>query len=198
MNNRVLVVFFSVLLFACNGNKVHRQQADSLLTSSSIIHKGYSDDTTSSDYLIELIKSEKNLNWYWMRKFEMLDEQDFFLDSMSSFAITKDWIINDSVSAIILNNSDGTVCTFEVLLIMKNKKEITSTLSILDECDSDTGTQQDYYYTEYELIGDRVIKIFNHKISMVKNVEVDSLISRIDYIIQDNGIIKSTSTKNVN
>lgn len=146
-----------------------------------------SPDMASTDYLIYLLKSERNLNECWIQKLKGLDEFVFPLDSMSHLSLIRDWKINDSVSVMILSHANGTDYD-EYLLTVKNKRDFIGKVHISDQADSDLSPENPYYYTEYKLINNRNIKLFNHKVTGTEGgEEKDKIVSAENWTILDNG-----------
>jgi len=199
MNPKILIAV-PILFFSCNSGQAKKQNVDSLATKNSksaeiVTQKEPQDqttniltDTTSSDYLIYLLKNEKHLNNYWTKKLKVLDEFVLPLDSMSHLSLIRDWTINDSISVIIFDYSTGTSYD-EFLLTIKNKKDIVSKIHISDLDDSDLSLDHPYYYTEYKLINERKVKLFNHKefVEIEGGEEKDKILSIENWSLQDNG-----------
>jgi hypothetical protein len=193
-----IAIIISVLFFSCNGGQ-SKQQGDPLPGNNSpaketATHKpsetcgvSGSPDMASTDYLIYLLKNERSLNECWIQKLKGLDEFVLPLDSMSHLSLIRDWKINDSVSVIILSHANGTGYD-EYLLTVKNKKDFVGKVHISDQADSDLSSENPYYYTEYKLINNRNVKLFNHKVTGVEGgEEEDKIVSAENWAIQDNG-----------
>jgi hypothetical protein len=146
-------------------------------------------DTASSDYLMYELKNEIPLNNYWTQQLGKLDAFTLPLDTLSRLSFIRDWKINDSVSVMIISHATGTSYD-EYLLSLKNKKAIVSGIHIRDGADSDLSPDNPYYYSEYKLVGDRRVKVFNHKITGVEGgAEKDNLLSVENWIIRDDGTV---------
>ncbi|MEP6749771.1 MAG: hypothetical protein ABJB86_18680 [Bacteroidota bacterium] len=200
MNFKLLIIT-SALLFSCNNKQAKKHSDDSLPTTKSktkdvVTPKKSEDqkinipsDTTSSDYLIYLLRNELAINNYWIKKLNALDIFALQLDTIEHLSIMRDWRINDSISVIILSRSTGTDYD-KFLLTIKNKKDIISKVHISDRADSDVSLEHPYYYTEYKMTGDKKVKTFNHKVIGIEGgEEKDRLISVENWTIQNNGTI---------
>ena len=196
-----LLIIISALFFSCKNEQAKKQDDASLpanrsdtndvvsVKKSEIQKINIPTDTTSSDYLIYVLKNEIALNNYWTKKLETLDMFAIPLDSTEHLSIVRDWRINDSISVIILSHSTGTDYD-EFLLTVKNRKDIISKIHISDQADSDLSLEHPYYYTEYKMIGDRKVKMFNHKVTGVEGgEEKDRILSIENWTVQDNGRI---------
>ncbi|OQP65001.1 hypothetical protein [Niastella populi] len=170
-----LLVTLSLLILSCNYGQVKKQHAgavqiDTNLKKAIEISKEAANqtmaipaDTTSSDYLIYLLKNEMPVTSYWTQQLNKLDAFEIPFDSTTRLSITRTWPINDSVSVIILQYSTN-VGSDEFLLTVKNKKHFVAKAHISNQYDSDVSQENpDYYYTEYQLIDDRKIKLLQHK-----------------------------------
>ena len=147
-----LLITLPVIFFSCNDGKIKRQNVDSISTSNSKkneieIPKGPGNqamnipyDTSSFDFLIYLVKNEISLNNHWTQKLKKLDEFVLPLDSTSHLSIKRDWVINDSISVIILEHYDGTGAD-EYLLTVKNKRDFVSKVHISNHSDSDASSE---------------------------------------------------------
>jgi hypothetical protein len=198
MTARILTII-SLLFFSCNNEQAKKQNVSSLPTNDSKVNEIITPkvtekqevntlpDTTSSDYLIYLLKNEKDLNNYWTQKLKKLDAFALPLDSMSHLSLKQTWEINDSISVIIVayafvNDYD------EFLLTVKNKKEFVSKIHVSDQADSDLSPGHPYYYTEYKLIDNRKVKLVNHKITGTEGGEEnDKILSIENWTIQSDG-----------
>ena len=146
-------------------------------------------DTTSSDYLIYLIKNEIPLNSYWTQQLGKLDAFTLPLDSLSRLSFIRNWKINDSIAVMILSQAGGNSFD-EYLLTIKNKKAIVSHIHIKDEADSDLSPGNPYYYSEYRLLGDRRVRVFNHKITASESGdEKNEILSVETWLIRDDGTV---------
>ena len=78
----------------------------------------------------------------------------------------------------------------EYLLTIKNKKAIVSHIHIKDEADSDLSPGNPYYYSEYKLLGDRRVRVFNHKITASESGdEKNEILSVETWVIRDDGTV---------
>jgi len=200
MNPKILIVI-SALFFSCHNqqaakNKEALPSKDSGTNKTVIAAKPENQplqvvaDTASCDYLIYLLKNELALNSYWTQKLNVLDILTLPLDSMSRLSITHNWIINDSIMVIILSHSTGTNYD-EFLLTVRNKKEVVAKIHISNQADSDLSAEHPYYYTEYKLINNRKVKLFNHKVVGVEGGdEKDKVLSIENWMILDNGKVQ--------
>src|SRR5450432_1891124 len=200
MNPKILIVI-SALFFSCHNQQAAKNKEaltlkDSGTNKTVIAAKPENQplqvvaDTTSSDYLIYLLKNELALNSYWTQKLNVLDILTLPLDSMSRLSITHNWIINDSIMVIILSHSTGTNYD-EFLLTVRNKKEVVAKIHISNQADSDLSAEHPYYYTEYKLINHRRVKLFNHKVVGVEGGdEKDKVLSIENWMILDNGEVQ--------
>jgi hypothetical protein len=190
------IIIISVLFFSCKNEAAKKQSADSLSAKKVVIPKepekpgiNAPPDSTSFDYLIYQIKNERILNDHWTQKLKKLDIFLLPLDSMSGLSIIREWVINDSVSVIILSHANGTSYD-EFLLTVMNRRDFVSKVQISDQADSDLSLENPYYYTEYKLLNDRTIRLFNHKITGIEGgEEKDRILSIDNWTIQDNGEI---------
>ena len=170
-----LLVTLSLLILSCNYGQVKKQHAgavqiDTNLKKAIEISKEAANqtmaipaDSTSSDYLIYLLENEMPVTSYWTQQLNKLDAFEIPFDSTTRLSITRTWPINDSVSVIILQYSTN-VGSDEFLLTVKNKKHFVAKAHISNQYDSDVSKENpDYYYTEYQLIDDRKIKLLQHK-----------------------------------
>ena len=134
-------------------------------------------DTTSSDYLIYLLKNEIYLNAYWTNKLDSLDIFALPKDSTSRLSLISDWNINDSISVVILSHATGTGYD-EYLITLRNKHDFLSNSHISDNADSDLSPANPYFYTQYKIIDRRRIKLFNNKVIGTEGGdEKDSILS---------------------
>src|SRR5436190_13002204 len=158
MTHRILILIFT-FLFSCNSKQTRKKDVDTYATKDSVSKQisipreskdaeiVASSDTTSSDYLLYLIKNDKPLNSYWAQKLNSLKGFLLPFDTMGHLAITRDWLLNDSISAFILHNSGGTY-DLEFLLTVKNKHDIIGEAEIGDNGDSDLSPEHPYFYTQ--------------------------------------------------
>jgi len=182
----VLILFFSFHSRGLNTKAVKTPVALDTNTKQTTIQ---GPDTTSSDYLIQLVESEKPLNSYWTKKLAGFRNILLPYDSSGQLSIVRKWQINDSISVIILKSSGGTY-DLEYLLSIKNKHSIISEIKIGDNGDSDLSPENPYFYTEYKISDDRKIKLFNHKVTGSEySDENDRIFSIKNYTIQGNGKI---------
>jgi len=196
MNPKLLIIL-PVIFFSCNTRQVKTQDAgpvpinDSSKTVTVITEEpsmAIPADSTSTDYLMYLIKSEKSLNDHWTKKLKELDGFYLLDDPMSRLYIHRSWVLNDSISAIILSHATG-VSLDEYLLLVKNKKDIISNVHIKDEADADvTENNKDYYYMEYKQIDDRTIKLFKHNVMNYDTEKEKDSVSIENWLIQENGM----------
>jgi hypothetical protein len=190
MPGRILI-FILILLFSFHskGSKTEIVNPSAARDSNTKQTTIQDPDTTSSDYLIQLVESEKPLNYYWTKKLVSLRNILLPYDSYGQLSIVRKWQINDSISVIILKSSGGTY-DLEYLLSIKNKHLIISEIKIGDNGDSDLSPENPYFYTEYIISKDRKIKLFNHKVTGTEGSdENDRIISIKTFTIQDNGKI---------
>jgi hypothetical protein len=199
MHLQFLIIGF--LFISCNSVTVHQQITGSLPANDTATNKQVvlpasphqqenpAADTTSSDYLIYLIKNEIPLNSYWTQQLGKLDAFTLPLDSLSRLSFILDWKINDSIAVMILSHAGGNSFD-EFLLTIKNKKAIVSHIHIKDEADSDLSPGNPYYYSTYRLVGDKHVRIFNHKITGSEGgEEKDKILSVENWIIRDDGTV---------
>ncbi len=200
-----LLVTLSLLILSCNYGQVKKQHAgavqiDTNLKKAIEISKEAANqtmaipaDSTSSDYLIYLLENEMPVTSYWTQQLNKLDAFEIPFDSTTRLSITRTWPINDSVSVIILQYSTN-VGSDEFLLTVKNKKHFVAKAHISNQHDSDVSKENpDYYYTEYQLIDDRKIKLLQHKMKDYDTGKENDIVT-VEYLsIQNNGdIIKKT------
>lgn len=146
-------------------------------------------DTTSSDYLIYLLKNELPLNNYWTQQLGKLEAFNLSFNTLSRLSLIRDREINDSVSVMIFSQAGGNNYD-EYLLTLKNKKAIVSSIHIKDAADSDLSPDNPYYYSEYKLVDDKRVKVFNHKITGVEGgAEKDNILSVENWFIRDDGTV---------
>lgn len=105
-----LLVTLSILFLSCDSGQLNKQHASVVRTDTAQkkdaeISKEASNqkmpvpaDTTSSDYLIYLLKSDMSLTSYWTQQLQKLDVFAIPFDSTTRLSVTRDWLINDSVS----------------------------------------------------------------------------------------------------
>ena len=199
MHLQFLIIGF--LFISCNSVTVHQQNTGSLPANDTATNKQVvppasqhpqenpDADTTSSDYLIYLIKNEIPLNSYWTQQLGKLDAFTLPLDSLSRLSFIRNWKINDSIAVMILSHAGGNSFD-EYLLTIKNKKAIVSHIHIKDEADSDLSPGNPYYYSEYKLLGDRRVRVFNHKITASESGdEKNEILSVETWLIRDDGTV---------
>jgi hypothetical protein len=192
-------LFLLLLILSCNYNRKNNQQSHFEETGHSISNETVkekkpdgeqiinSSDTTSSDYLIYLLKNDKPINNHWTQKLDSLDIFSLPLDSVSRLSLVRDWPINDSISVIILSSSTGTDYD-EFLLTIKNKKYFIGKIHIGDNPDSDISAGHPYYYTGYKIVDNRKIRLFNHKVTGKEDdTEKDRLLSSATWVIRSDG-----------
>lgn len=106
---RKKLIFILILFFSCNSKESRKEAAKPPAGRDSTAKKTaipiIEPDTTSSDYLTDLIKNEKPLNYYWVTKLDSLQELYLPPDSMGHLSVVRDWQINDTISVIILKNT---------------------------------------------------------------------------------------------
>jgi len=197
------VIIISLLCLSCNSGQIRKQSAPSAVTYDSNsgdksspkepvgIEKNIALDTTSTDYLIYLIRNNQFINTYWTHIIDSLDifavPQEDPQDSMSHLSLVRDWTINDSISVIILRRTTGTD-NDEYLITIKNNHVFVSNIHVGDNADSDLSPDNPYFYTQYKIINHKTIKLFNHKITGTEGGdEKDRLISIETFTIQNNG-----------
>jgi hypothetical protein len=198
MNPRIFI-YALLSLSSCNSKGPRKEQVDAIATTDSNTKqttipnkpKGPETispfDTTSSDYLIYLIKNEKSLNAHWTNKLDSLDIFALPQDSMSHISLIRDWMINDTIYVVILSHSTGTHYD-EYLITLRNKHDFVSGIHISDNADSDLSLDNPYFYSQYKLIDDKRIKVFYHKVVGVEGGdEKDRLISSVTFTIQNSG-----------
>jgi hypothetical protein len=189
------------LFFSCNSKETKREGVNSLATEDSNTKQTTipnepkkqeittASDTTSSDYLIYLVKNDKSLNYYWTKMLDSLQDLLLPRDSTGNLSIVRNWQINDTISVIILNSTGGTYDN-EFLLSIKNKHDIIGEIQIGNNSDSDLSPQNPYYYTRNEISNDRRIKLFKHKITGTEGGDEKDRITSIEtWTIQNNGKI---------
>jgi hypothetical protein len=175
MPSSKLLVTLLIFFLSCNHGQLNKQhdgavQADTTQKKETEISKEagnrrmpISTDTTSSDYLIYLLKNDMPLTGYWTKQLKKLDAFAVPLDSTTHLSVTRDWAINDSISVIILQYSTN-VGSDEFLFTVRNKKHFVTKVHISNQYDSDVSQENpDYYYMEYQQIDDRKIKLLQHK-----------------------------------
>lgn len=196
-----IFIFICILFFSCNSSQSKNQSLVSVPKTDSNSQKITPletqareaeitpPDTASSDYLIYLLKTEKPIPGYWEEKLNSLD--DFFYthqDSLFRLALVKNWAINDSISVIIMRSA-GSTSYDEFLVTLKNKLDFVSNMHISDKDDRDLDDSL-YFYTEYQLLENRKIKLYNHKIQgKDEDNAKDNIISEGTWTIQNNGKI---------
>ena len=147
MTQRILIFILS-LLFSCSSKESRTDDVNSPIAEDSNTNQTtipikskkqktmIASDTTSSDYLIHLIESDKPLNYYWAKKLDSLQDLLLPFDSTGHLSIVRRWQINDSISVFILNSTGGTYDK-EFLLSIKNEHDIIGELQIGNNGDSD-------------------------------------------------------------
>jgi hypothetical protein len=201
-----LLVTLSILFLSCDYGQVNKQQASAVRTDTTqkketeiskevdIQKMPISADTTSSDYLIYLLKNNMPLTSYWTQQLKKLDAFAIPIDSTTRLSVTRDWAINDSISVIILQYSTN-VGGDEFLLTVKNKKHFVTKLHINNQYDSDVSEENpDYYYTEYQLIDDRKIKLLQHKMKDYDTDKEKDIVTIEHWTIQNNGKVLKIKT----
>lgn len=194
----IFLFILTAMLFSCNSSvQVRSVTLDSISTTNSkdtaVASITIPADTASADYLIYLLKNDKPLNYNWTQKLKELDVVLASYDSLAHFGFDRTWVINDSVSALILHHSTGTSLN-EYLVTVKNKKDLIAKVHILDNVDSDVSEERpDYYYTEYKQINDRSIKVFMHKIVNYERPNEKDIIDSVEnWPILDDGRVKKS------
>jgi len=196
---RILIIIISIFFLSCNSKQAKKPKVDSTVTAvsktnDSVLSKEPQNekhdsinDTTSLDYLTNLLENEMAINYYWTKRLDALDEFALPLDSTRHLAVVRQWTINDSISAIILKYTTGTDYD-QFLLTVKNKKDFVSKIHISDNDDSDLSPDNPYHYTEHTFISDRKVKLINHKVVQSENGdETDKVVSVEYWSIKDNG-----------
>jgi hypothetical protein len=193
-----LLVTLSILFLSCNYGQVKKQHSSAVPTDTTKKENGISKeagnqkmaipaDTTSSDYLIYLLKNDMPLTGYWTQQLKKLDVFVIPLDSTAHLSVTSDWPINDSISAIIVQYSTN-VGREEFLLTVKNKKHFVAKVHISKQYDSDVSEKNpDYHYFEYKLIDDRKIKLLHHKMKDYDTNKEKDIVTIEYWTIQGNG-----------
>ncbi|THU38121.1 hypothetical protein FAM09_15670 [Niastella caeni] len=194
-----LLVILSISFLSCNYGQVNKQhtgaaRTDTMQKKETEISKEAGNqkmpipaDTTSSDYLIYLLKNDMPLTGYWTQQLKKLDAFAIPLDSTTRLSVTRDWTINDSISVVILQYSTN-VGGDEFLLTVKNKRQFIARVHISNEYDSDVSEENpDYYYTEYQMIDDRKIKLLLHKIKNYDTDKEKDVVTIEHWTIQSNG-----------
>lgn len=198
MNRKIIIII--AFLFGCNhaesGKRASapekKKDSTSITISTALTEKNDTTagpDTTSMDYLIYILKNEKQLNSHWLKK---LDEIDGFFysteDTLAHLELVRNWSINDSIYVIIINSSTHGTSNDDFLLTIKNKHEVVSAIHIGDNDDSDLSFGNPYFYTEYKLLGDRKVRLYNHKVVGEEGgVEKDWITSIQTWTIENDG-----------
>jgi hypothetical protein len=201
-----LLVTLSILFLSCDYGQVNKQHAGAFRTDTTqkketetskkvgIQKMLISADTTSSDYLIYLLKNDMPLTGYWTQQLKELDAFAIPFDSTIRLSVTRGWAINDSISVIILQYSIN-VGGDEFLLTVKNKKNFVMKVHISNQYDSDVSEENpDYYYTEYQLIDDRKIKLLQHKMKDYDTDKEKDIVTIEHWTIQNNGEVFKNKT----
>lgn len=191
------LIILTAILFACNSSvQVKSVTLDSIATGSSskdtvAAQIAIPADTTSVDYLIYLLNSEKPLNYNWIQKLKALDVELASYDSLAHFTFNRTWKINDSVSALIIKQSTGTSLD-EYLLTVKDNKDLIAMVHLLNNVDADPSEERpDYYYTKYKQINERSMKVFMHKIVNYDRANEKDLIDSVEnWAILNDGHVK--------
>lgn len=206
MPSSKLLVTLSIFFLSCDYGQVHKQHAGAVRTDTTQkketeISKdadnrkmSISADTTSTDYLIYLLKNNMPLTGYWTQQLKKLDAFAIPLDSTTHLSVIRDWPINDSISVIILQYSTN-VGGDEFLLTVRNKKYFVTKVHISNQYDSDVSQENpDYYYTEYQQIDDRKIKLLQHKLKDYDTDKQKDIVTIEHWTIQNNGQVVKNKT----
>ena len=207
MPSSKLLVTLSIFFLSCNHGQVNKQHAGAVRTDTTqkketeILKEAagnrrmsISTDTTSSDYLISLLKNDMPLTSYWTKQLKKLDAFAIPLDSTTHLSVTSDWPINDSISVIILQHSTN-VGSDEFLLTVKHKKHFVTKVHISNQYDSDVSQENpDYYYTEYQQIDNRKIKLLQHKMKDYDTEKQKDIVTVVHWNIQNNGEVVKNKT----
>ena len=199
----ISLIILTVILFSCNSSvQVKSVTPDSIATSSPpkdtvAAQVAIPADTTSVDYLIYLLNTEKPLNYNWKKKLKALEVELPSWDSMARFTFNRTWKINDSVSALILSKSTGTSLD-EYLVTVKDKKDCIAMLHILNNVDADPSEERpDYHYMEYKEINPLIMKVLMHKIVNYDRPNEKNIIDSVAlWFIPDDGQIKKVKNYN--
>lgn len=194
-----LLATLSIFFLSCNYRQVNKQDADAVKTDTILVKETeiskkadkytmpISTDTTSSDYLIYLLKNDMSLTGYWTQQLKKLDAFAIPPDSPAHLSVIRDWPINDSISVIILQYSTN-VGSDKYLLTVRNKKHFVTKVHLSNEYDSDVSQENpDYYYTEYQQIDDRKIKLLQHKMKDYDTGKQKDIVTVVHWNIQNNG-----------
>jgi hypothetical protein len=199
---RLKFLTIGILIISCNSVPVNKRETGTLPandtpsnklvvpTASQHPQENPAADTTSSGYLIYLLNHEMPLNLYWTQQLANLDAFTLPLDTLSRLSVIREAKINDSIGVVILSHAGGNSYD-EYLLTVKNKKAIVSGIHIKDAADSDLSPDNPYYYSEYQLMDDKHVKVFSHKITGTEGgVEKDSILSVENWVIRDDGTLQ--------
>lgn len=206
MPSSKLLVTLSIFYLSCNYGQVNKQHAGAVRTDTTQkketeISKdagkrkmSISADTTSTDYLIYLLKNNMPLTGYWTQQLGKLDAFAIPLDSTTHLSVIRNWPINDSISVIILQYSTN-VGGDEFLITVRNKKYFVTKVHISNQYDSDVSQENpDYYYTEYQQIDDRKIKLLQHKLKDYDTDKQKDIVTIEHWTIQNNGKVVKNKT----
>jgi hypothetical protein len=199
---RLKFLTIGILIISCNSVPVNKRETGTLPANDTPSNKlaapvasqhpqgNLATDTTSSGYLIYLLNNKMPLNHYWTQQLAKLDAFTLPLDTLSRLSVIREAKINDSIGVVILSHAGGNSYD-EYLLTVKSKKAIVSGIHIKDAADSDLSPYNPYYYSEYQLMDDKHVKVFNHKITGVEGgVEKDSILSVENWVIGDDGTVQ--------
>lgn len=182
---RWIALSLMILLIGCYNQQGGRQTALVLNADSSLV------DTTSVKFLIDFITKTEKMNYYWEKRFQNLTDFPLYFDSEASFAIDSAWKISDSTDAIILRNSDGTVCTDIYLLTFNSKSELISKLELANECDADG---YPYGYIEYSTNSPNQFRVIQHYLTVIEGkdpeIEKDSIVADKTFLTLPTGEIE--------
>ena len=206
MPSSKLLVTLSIFFLSCDYGQVNKQHAGAVRTDTTQkketeISKdtgnrkmSISADTASTDYLIYLLKNNMPLTGYWTQQLEKLDAFAIPLDSTTHLSVIRDWPINDSISVIILQYSTN-VGGDEFLLTVRDKEYFVTKVHISNQYDSDVSQENpDYYYTEYQQIDDRKIKLLQHKLKDYDTDKQKDIVTIEHWTIQNNGEVVKNKT----
>ncbi|MFL5762907.1 MAG: hypothetical protein ACJ77K_03125 [Bacteroidia bacterium] len=151
-------------------------------------------DTLSYQLLAgEIITTNKIISPGWTSKLKLATECRF--DSLSTFEISGEWKVNDSINALIIRNySPGYVLPIYEYLLTFHKKEHLIDLFLVKEDIGFCG--QSYSYFDYMLLDDHQISLRNHGVRPLPNPpgfegsRNDSVFSKTILYIADNGLIE--------
>jgi hypothetical protein len=98
------------------------------------------------------------------------------------------------MSVIILQYSTN-VGGDEFLLTVRNKEYFVTKVHISNQYDSDVSQENpDYYYTEYQQIDDRKIKLLQHKLKDYDTDKQKDIVTIEHWTIQNNGEVVKNKT----